>query len=173
MKLIRSFFLLLSLLAFSHGHSQALKKYPIRESACSLYSYCWMLFERAYSSDSSKVFTGECNNDEVIYGVICVQLLHTLSDPERAEGLMISYTDFLKKTFKISKAAGYGKGHRLNNNETTRGILDYWEDEKGNKWKIKSWTDGRYIGFMYAYSKKELPEQKVNVFLDGFRLPGM
>jgi len=40
-----------------------------------------------------------------------------------------------------------------------------------NKWKIKAWTDGSYIGFMYAYSSKDLPETKVNAFLNGFVLP--
>ena len=77
------------------------------------------------------------------------------------------------KSFEITKAAGYGKSLRLNNNEKTRGIIDYWEDKDKDKWKVKAWTDGKYIGFMYTYSKKEMPEQKMNLFLDSFRMPGM
>ena len=72
---------------------------------------------------------------------------------------------------KITKSAGYGKGHRLKDNENTRGVIDYWEDNDKNNWKVKGWTDGKFICVLYAYSSKELPEQKVNVFLDGFRLP--
>ena len=109
----------------------------------------------------------------MIYGVICVKLLLPVNNLVAAEDLLISYADYLRGSFEITKAIGYGKGHRLNNNENTRGITDYWEDAEKNKWKIKAWTDGNYIGFMYAYSKKELPEAKVNVFLDGLRLPGM
>ncbi|MBK8311631.1 MAG: hypothetical protein IPL04_12780 [Chitinophagaceae bacterium] len=101
----------------------------------------------------------------------CVLLLNPVTDLVAAEDLLIAYVDYLKSSFSIKKSAGYGKGHRLNNNENTRGILDYWEDGEGDKWKIKAWTDGKYIGFMYAYSSKNLPEAKVNVFLEGFRLP--
>jgi len=119
------------------------------------------------------VFTGECVAGDVTYGVICVKLLNAINDLGAAEELMVSYVDFLKTSFDIKKTAGYGRGHRLNNNENTRGILDYWEDGELDKWKIKAWTDGKYIGFMYAYSRKELPEAKVNVFLESFRLPGM
>lgn len=155
------------------GAAQSLKKYPISNSGCSFYTYCETKFDQTKSPDSSLVYTGDCINNEVTYGVICIKLLQPVSDLLMAEDLLIAYLDYLKGTLEIKKAAGYGKGHRLNNNENTRGIIDYWEDAEFNKWKIKAWTDGKFIGFMYGYSKKELPEQKMNVFLDGFRMPGM
>lgn len=171
---MRNSFLILSILcACISGSSQTLKKYPVGNSGCFLYSYCESKYEMSYSEDSSKVFTGECKLGDVNYGIICIKLLYTIDDLSAAEDLMVSYTDYLKTSFGITKAAGYGKGHHLNNNEATRGILDYWEDKELDKWKIKAWTDGKFIGFMYVYSKKDLPEQKVNVFLDSFRLPGM
>ena len=166
------YFLLLGLSVVTiFAHSQTLKKYAISNSGCALYTYCEPKFGMSLSEDSSKVYTGECTVADISYGVICVKLLTPLTDLTMAEDLLISYADFLKRNFEIVKAAGYGKGHRLNNNENTRGIIDYWEDAELDKWKIKAWTDGRYIGFMYAYSKKELPEAKVNVYLDSFRLP--
>lgn len=155
------------------SNAQSLKKYPVSNSGCFLYSYCESKYDVDYSDDSSKVYTGECTLGDVTYGIICVKLLKTITDPDAAEDLMISYVDFLKNSFNIKKATGYGKGHRLNNNEKTRGILDYWEDNVQDKWKIKAWTDGSFIGFLYAYSKKELPETKVNPFLESFRLPDM
>jgi hypothetical protein len=59
----------------------------------------------------------------------------------------------------------------LKNKEATRGVIDYWEDKDGVSYKIKGWTDGKYIAVMYAYAKTELPDTKVNVFLDGLVLP--
>lgn len=167
---------LVPVLLFLAAHAaaaQSFRKYPVGNTGCSLYNYCALNFKVEYSTDSSKVYTGECASGDVTYGIICVQLLHPVNDPAVAEELMIAYTDFLKSSFTISKAAGYGKGHRLANRENTRGILDYWEDSEGDQWKIKAWTDGNFIGFLYAYSSKALPEPKVNAFLDGFRLPGM
>ena len=166
--------LLLSFLICSvTAYNQSLKKYTISKSGCSLYNYCEMKFEMAKSQDSSVVYTGECVNEGVTYGIICVKLLNPLTDLAAAEDLLISYSDYLKDGFEIVKATGYGRGHFLNNNENTRGIIDYWEDKKKNFWKIKAWTDGKIIGFLYVFSKKELPEGKVNVYLDSFRMPGM
>jgi hypothetical protein len=151
--------------------AQGLKKYSVGNSGCSFYTYCESKFTVSKSQDSSLVYTGECTKENITYGIICIKLLNAVNDLTMAEDLVVSYLDFLKGNFNITQAAGYGKGHRLNNNEATRGILDYWVDKDADKWKIKAWTDGNYIGFMYAYSKSELPESKINVFLDGFRLP--
>jgi hypothetical protein len=158
---------------FNGAIGQSLKKMPVSNSGCFFYGYCDIKFDFDYSEDSSKVYMGECANSDVNYGVVCIQLLESVKDIEKVEDLMISYLDYLKLNFEIKSAAGYGKGHRLNKSENTRGILDYWKDADGNNWKIKAWSDGKYIGVLYAYSKKELPENKVNLFLEGFRLPEM
>ena len=155
------------------GHSQSLKKYAVSNSGCSLYIYCEPKFDVDYSEDSSKVFTGECTSDQVTYGLICIKLLTPVSDMDMAEDLVISYLDYLKVSFEIITAAGYGKGHRMNDNENVRGIIDYWQDKEKANWKIKAWTDCKFIAVMYAKSKKELPETKVSVFLNGFRFQGM
>ncbi len=165
--------LLFLLIISTTGYSQRLTKYPIGNSGCSAYIFCSPIFDVSKSEDSSTVYTGECTIDSVSYGVICVKLLKAVPNLTMAEDLLIAYSDYLKSSFEIAKSMGYGKGHILNKNENTRGIMDYWEDKDGYDWKIKAWTDGKYIGFMYAYSAKELPETKVNLFLDSFRLPGM
>jgi hypothetical protein len=165
-------FLFFALFVFGGSvNAQTLKKYTVSTTGLSYHNYCDAKFKLDYSADSSKVYTGECVVGDVTYGIICVVLLNPVIDLTAAEDLMIAYVDYLKATFSIQQAAGYGKGHRLNNNENTRGILDYWTDKDGDNWKIKSWTDGKFIGFMSVYSSKELPEAKVNVFLDGLRLP--
>lgn len=166
--------LLLALsLCFLFPHAQSLKKAPISNSGCSLYTFCVFKFEKEYSEDSSLVYVSECAKDEMTYGVICVKLLQPADNLDRAEESLIDYLNYLKSSFKINKSTGYGKGHRLANNENTRGVLDYWEDSDKNNWKIKAWTNGKFIGVLYGYSVKELNETKLNVFLEGFRFPGM
>jgi len=168
-----TFFYILFLFFSIQGIGQGLKKYAIGKSACSIYAYCESKFKADYSADSSLVYSGECSQADVTYGVICVKLLNSIDNLLMAEDMVISYADFLKGNFNIVQSAGYGKGLFLNENKETRGVLDYWKDKEGNQWKIKAWTDGKYIGFVYSYSKKPLPEEKVNAFLNGFRLPGM
>jgi len=133
-----------------------------------MYTYCDMKFEISKSQDSSVVYAGECEKEGFNYGAICVKLSMPREDLDEAEGLLIAYLDYLKLSFGIKKSLGYGKGHLLNKSNMTRGVLDYWEDT-GQHWKIKGWTDGKYIGVMYVYGKNTLPESKVNVFLDGLR----
>jgi hypothetical protein len=171
---MKRLFLLIFSTSILYCNAQSLKKYAIGNSGCSIYMLCNPLrFDEDYSQDSSKVYTAECVNDEIHYGVICAKLLNPVNDLNAAEELVVAYLDYLKVDFDIVSSTGYGKGHRLNNNENTRGIIDYWKDKENANWKVKAWTDGKFIAVLYANSKKELPETKVDVFLNGLRFPGM
>jgi len=158
----------MSLINASALSAQSFKKIPVGKSGCTVYTYCDLKFDISRSQDSSVVYAGECEKELLNYGVICVKLSIPREKLDEAENLLIAYMDYLKVSFGIKKAAGYGKGHLLNNNTGTRGVLDYWEDAEQH-WKIKGWTNGRFIGVMYVYGKNALPESKVNVFLDGLR----
>lgn len=165
---------LLSFLTFIclYANSQSLRKYPVGNSGCSVFMFCDPgNFDVSYSEDSSKIYTAECINEEVHYGLICVQLLEPIKDSVKAEEMMIAYLDYLKSAFKINSAVGYGKGHVLRNNAAVHGVLDYWEDADKNNWKIKAWTNGGMINVLYAYAKNNLPDTKVNVYLDGIQFP--
>lgn len=172
MRFLIPFFIFLA--AFSSLRAQVFKKYPIGQSGCSAYFYCDPgTFSLEKSPDSSDVYTGECANGDTHYGLICVKFKTKIDDMQEAENMLMSYLDYLKQNLNITKAVGYGKGHRLKNREDTRGILDYWEDKDKANWKVKAWTDGKFIGVMYAYSNNELNETKINLFLEGLKLPGM
>jgi len=165
-------FILLVQGCFNISFGQTLKKYAISNSGCSAYFYCDPgTFEMSYSMDSAKVYTAECTQDGTGYGLICIKLNETIPEISAAEEVLLAYLDYLKTTFKITSSAGYGKGHRLKGKEDTHGIIDYWSDEEKNNWKVKGWTDGKFIIVLYGYNKKDLPETKVNVFLDGIVLP--
>lgn len=152
-------------------NAQMFKKTPIDNSGCSLYSFCDFKFSTQKSEDLSIIYMADCEKDKMNYGVICVKLAAPIDDLEAAETVLISYLDYLKTSFNIAKSVGYGKGHRLLNDEKTRGVIDYWEDKSKNSWKIKGWTNGKFIGILYGYSNIELAESKLNVYLDGFRFP--
>jgi hypothetical protein len=166
------FFLLSYLLIVNCSNGQIFKKYPIGASGCSAYFFCDPgNFNLSKSPDSSYVYTGECVNDNVAFGVICVKLNESISDIVTSESMLISYLDFLKGSLNITQSAGYGKGHRLKGREDTRGVIDFWVDKDKANWNVKGWTDGKFITVMYGFSKKELPVTKVNTFLDGLILP--
>ncbi|HAN66121.1 MAG TPA: hypothetical protein DCQ34_07605 [Chitinophagaceae bacterium] len=151
--------------------AQPIKKYPIAQTGCSAYFYCDPgQFQISYSPDSSAIYQSECIvGDSIAYGLLCVKLSGPVSDLAVAENVLVQYMDYLKTAYQIKSSVGYGKGHRLQQNEQTRGVLDYWEDDKRNNWKVKGWTNGRIIAVLHAFSPRALPETKVNLFLDGFR----
>ena len=171
MKHIFISFLLIFL--FSTVKSQTLKKLPISNTGCSLYSFCDLKFDKSFSPDSSVINIAECGVSDMSYGIICVKLSEGTDNLDEAELTLIAYLDYLKSNLKITEATGYGKGHRLKNSEKTRGVIDYWKDDEQNNWKIKGWTDGKFIGVLYGFSLKELPVAKLDSFLDGFRFPWM
>jgi len=151
--------------------AQSLKKYPIGKSGCAYYGFCEAQLNESRSPDSSRIWTGGCTIDSVTYTIICVKLSERFDDLAVAEQVLISYMDYLKTSLEIKKASAYGKGHKLEGKENTRGVIDYWEWKNGDNGKVKGWTDGRFIGVMMVSGKGELPYSKKEVFLDGFRLP--
>ncbi len=131
-------------------------------------------FDKSFSEDSSFVYTGECKADSLTYGVICVKTKEAIIASNNAEALMISYLDYLKTTFDINDAVGYGKGHTMNSKPDAQGVIDYWKDKDGDEWKVKAWTDGKYIAVLYVVAKGKLDDtEKNNAFLNSFRFPGM
>ncbi|MEP6844482.1 MAG: hypothetical protein ABI861_00695 [Panacibacter sp.] len=155
-------------------NAQALKKYDIGNSGCKAYFFCEPdAAVKSYSEDSSAIFSMECLADDLHYGLICVKYNSAVLPVHDAENLMIQYVDYLKEEFKIKESTGYGKGDTMSSNENATGIIDYWKDEEGAEWKIKSWTDGRFIGFLYVYAngKLDTDNTKIDIFLNGFRFP--
>ncbi|MCL5073002.1 MAG: hypothetical protein M1308_19250 [Actinobacteria bacterium] len=130
-------------------------------------------FDISYSEDSSIVYASEVQVDNHYFGLICVKFFSKLegTDSEK-EDLLINYLDFLKTAFKIKESAGYGKGHSLESCPSAKGVIDYWEDEKGQKWQIKGWINEEYLSVLYIYGKLEYPNFNIaNMFLNGFRFP--
>ena len=151
----------------------AQKKYEISSTGCSVNMYCQPGFLSDVDQDANPVYTARCTKDDINYGIYCIVLKTPISNLRAAEDEMVGYIEYMKADFEITSVKGYEKGFKLNNREDTRGLVDYWKDSKSNNWKLKAYTDGKIIGILYAFSRKELPEEKVNSYLDSFRLPGM
>jgi hypothetical protein len=162
------------ILSVNNAYCQALKKYKVDNSGCLAYFLCNPgAFDHSKSPDSADVYTGECTLNDLDYGLICVKLKEPISDLKISEDVLVQYLDYLKTTLGIVSARGYGKGHLLKNNKKITGIVDYWKDKEENNWKVKGWTNGKYIAVLYVNSKNEIPEAKADVFLDGLVFPGM
>ena len=106
------------------------------------------------------------------YGLICIKFNASLLPLSEPVELMTQYMEFLKTSFDVSQAAGFGKGHTLPGQTGVSGVIDYWTAKDGSEIQVKSWTDGTGIGFMYVKgSSRDLSNHysKIQVFFNGFR----
>jgi Fe-S-cluster formation regulator IscX/YfhJ len=97
----------------------------------------------------------------------------TIPNIADAQSVLKDYVNFLKVQLKVTSSTNFSQDHNLKANKNTRGITEYWKDEEQFNWKIKGWTDSKFISVLLAYSKKELAENTVNPFLDGLLFKGM
>jgi hypothetical protein len=166
--------LLAATIAFSQT-APRFKKYDVSDSKFSLYLPAIPgAVSLEYSPDSAKVYTLDALDSTYgayfHFGAIVVEDLAT---GDNKEDLLISYMDYLKTSFNIVSAAGYGKGHTLTTHPSAMGVLDYWEDKDGDQWKVKGWIDSKSIVFMFIYGSKEYPNYNVaEIFFNGIRFPG-
>lgn len=172
---VKLLLLFVSVCVALNGSAQTAKKYPIGKSGCQVWMFCNPgSFELSMSPDSSAVYTGECKDGNVTYDVICVKMKERIDSLGDAEAVLIQYLDYLRTSFEVTEAAGYGKGHRLKGmDKTTRGVLDYWKDKDGMNIKVKGWTNGKYISVHLVISAEKINETKANVFLDGILFPAL
>jgi hypothetical protein len=164
-----SLFFMLAITTLSAA--QSLQRVAVGKSGVSIGSSCKMSFDVSKSKDSSIVYNGECSNDGVTYGVICVKLLSPILDMDDAESVASDYLDYLHNSYNITHAEGFKKGLRLNKDENTRGINDQWGDAQKNVWMVRAWTNGKFITVVYANSKKPLVAAKIDAFLNSVRFP--
>lgn len=154
--------------------AQDAARVPISNTGCTVQVICFPGRFDAYDlEDDATVYADDCEKDGVTYGIYCIKLKKVVADLDAAEDTTIAYLDFMKLDNGISKSKGYDKNHKLNKDESTRGIFDTWEDAGKNKWKVKAWTNGQFICVLYVHSAKEFPEKKTEIFLEGLRFPGM
>lgn len=172
--------LIINMLVFSMGISAQdsgnnLRKFEIGESGCSVYlpasSVDW---EKSVSEDGSDVYTGEVTKDGFYHFVIAVKFSEPFTDltSTELEDLLISYLDYLKGQFSISGSAGYGKGHPVEGNDISAGVIDFWESDDGTQWSVKGQVTRTHIGIVGVYGSSDPSDNPfTNVVLNGFVFP--
>lgn len=171
---MRHFLIPLFLFCFYLVSAQDAKKVAISNTGSTVEVYCFPgRFDVYDMEDESTVYANDCEKDGVMYGIYYVKLKKPIPNLNAAQDTVITYLDFLKLDYGVVKSKGYDKGHKLNKDENTKGVFDSWVDIDNNKWKVRAWTNGKFICIMHMHSNKEMPDKQVDVFLNGVRFPGM
>jgi hypothetical protein len=123
------------------------------------------------SQDGSLVATGELALGNFHFMIIGVRLKDALPADD-TEAVLESYLDFLKTQLAIERSAGYGKGHRLDDQPEARGMIDFWVDKDGDEWAVKGWVTPTHLAVLAVYGRGEYPyHNAMQMFFEGVRFP--
>ena len=120
------------------------------------------------TKEGDKLFFKEHNADGITYGIVCVQMrdVHTL---EEAERILVHFINRSRKPMRIYCNASM----ELEKSNSLLTITDYWQDKAGNDWKVKGYTNGKILSFLYVKNITETTVRAHDTFLDGFRFSAM
>lgn len=150
--------------------TKTFKKYQIGNTGCSIFLFgnnC--KFKKVLSPDGDTIHLSQCEESSGAFGVIAVQLKQPLSKLADADQVLSRFMKNLQPSFSVSHSTGLIKGQIMENCPGVIGMVDYWQDNKNVDWKVKGWTNGKSMAVLYVKNINEVPVQKQEVFLDGFR----
>lgn len=98
--------------------------------------------------------------------MICVDMNQQYSLTEAGEMLQ-SYIDRLRGPFYILHNTGIHDEADWNS-ETSKTIVDYWQDYRKKDWKVKGYTNGKTLAVLYVKNIGNVDVKKQDLFLDSF-----
>lgn len=128
-----------------------------------------MHFKQTKTGDLVQV--RECNENDVTYGLISISLKATYTNLSDAESALLGFMKQLQQTFAIYCTTGLCIETFVQRSKTA--ITDYWQDAAQRDWKVKGWTNGKTIAFLYIKNIGAVSVDKEDYFLNGSFIAGM
>lgn len=120
-----------------------------------------------YTRDGDKLLFNSYTADGVTYGTICVQMRQRCN-LQRAERILVNFMNRVRKPMHIR----FNTSMEVDNQGNLLTISDYWQDSEGIDWKVKGYTDGKVLSFLYVKNINDTAVKSHDAFLNGFRFSG-
>jgi hypothetical protein len=153
-------------LVIRFSSSKRIRLQLIGDTGCSALLSSDNRLEATLTQCGDHLFFHEFKDKGVTYGMICVHMNQTYSLVE-AEEMLHSYVDKLRGPFYILHNTGIHDDADWNS-ETSRTIVDYWQDSYKKDWKVKGYTDGKALAVLYVKNIGHVDVKKQDLFLDSF-----
>jgi len=98
--------------------------------------------------------------------MICIAMKSRYS-LDTATGMLSSYMEKLKGPFAVFHSAGAATEADWNSTDSSS-LVDYWQDASGADWKVKGYTNGRFLAVLYVSNINEADSARQDQFLDSF-----
>jgi hypothetical protein len=147
--------------------SKKIKLRFIGNTGCSALLSSNNKLESTSTQSGDQLYFHEFIDKGVTYGMICVHMnqQYTLAE---AEEMLRSYADKLRDPLYILHNTGIHEDADWNS-ETSKTLVDYWQDRSKKDWKIKGYTNGKTLAILYVKNIGNAEVRKQDYFLDSFR----
>lgn len=153
-------------LVIRFSSSKRIKLQFIGDTGCSALLSSDNKLDSNLSQSGDRLYFQEFKDKGVTYGMICIQMKDEYELCE-AEDMLRSYVESLKGPLYILHNTGI---HDVAdwNSESTRTVVDYWQDCSKKDWKVKGYTDGKMLAVLYVKNIGHVDVKKQDLFLDSF-----
>lgn len=116
------------------------------------------------TKDGDRLYFNEYAADGVTYGMVCVRLRNPCT-LEKAEDILFQFLRRSRKPLHIQHTAS----PEIESDGKLLTVTDYWQDKAGIDWKIKGYTNGKIIAYLYVKNITDTTVKAHDRYLDGFR----
>ena len=151
---------------FRLSSNRKIKSHFIGDTGCSALLATDNELEYSLTASGDKLYFHEYKEHKVTYGLICVHMSHEYTLLQ-AEQMLNTYIDQLKGPLYILHNTGIRQEVDWNS-ESSRTIVDYWQDFQKKDWKVKGYTNGKVLAVLYVKNIGHADVIKQDHFLDNF-----
>ncbi len=160
-------FLLATSIVLRNTYPRRFKNYFIGNTGCSALMFSGKRkFDYTETETGDEIYFNEFNDKNITYGIICIRLQDEF-ELEDSAAMLRAYVNKLKGPFFILHSTGLQKEADWNS-AITYSAIDYWQDGDGQDWKVKGYTDGRFMSILYVKNISEVDVARQDLFLDSF-----
>ncbi|HTM93156.1 MAG TPA: hypothetical protein VL095_12100 [Flavisolibacter sp.] len=153
-------------LVFRFSSSKKIKLQFIGNTGCSALLSSDNDLESTLTQSGDQLYFHEFKDRNVTYGMICIDMNEPYGLAE-AEEMLRSYIDKLRGPLYILHNTGIHEDADWNS-ETSKTIVDYWQDHSKKDWKVKGYTNGKTLAVLYVKNIGNADVRKQDFFLDSF-----
>jgi hypothetical protein len=153
-------------LVIRFSSSKKIRLQFIGNTGCSALLSSDTKLESSLTQCGDLLYFHEFKDKKVTYGMICIDMTHQYSLTE-AEEMLRSYIDKLRGPLYILHNTGIHEDADWNS-ETSKTIVDYWQDCNKKDWKVKGYTNGKTLAVLYVKNIGNVDVKKQDFFIDSF-----
>jgi len=117
-----------------------------------------------HTKEGDKLLFNEYACDGVTYGLVCVQMQKRYG-LDKAESILMNFMNRVRRPMRIL----FNTSMETDVQQHQLTLTDYWQDKAGIDWKVKGYTNGKLIAFLYVKNITDTTVKNHDAYLNGFR----